>query len=588
MRARTPLTEETVAERAGIDADTPQGDAAVRLLALQRHQSAEHARLLRELAPLWVAPEDGESAPDDREEADLVVAVALRTTTVRAGTLLRDAHLAVDELPRLFARLEAGDLPVEWHQRILRSVRELTPAQRFELDTRVAAWDLASIPVQRFRRELRLLIAWLHQAGQNAPRPEDLRDVALEGSPVDDGTATLRITGPVLLIAWLHQAGQNAPRPEDLRDVALEGSPVDDGTATLRITGPVPEILSLARRLDASARVVQDQQRRALADGAPIPFDPDGAAALNGAPLTLAALRYAILTGSVLETGGIEVPTERYRLNVTVPVMTLMGLSDAPGVVDGTVPVPAPMARMIAAQEPFWYRVLTDPVTGSFIPAAASSYRPPAAMLEHLRMENPVCAVPGCTRPSTSRAEADHIQEYDHTDPTRGGPTCVSNLHLLCFTHHRLKTRGMIDPVRGPDGTTRWNIGTERDSRSRSPGSHRPRATASIPANRDLATPTLASALLDAWEQHHWEQEIKALMRNGASRSPGSHRPRATASIPANRDLATPTLASALLDAWEQHHWEQEIKALMRNGAFDEPDQLDHEDYLRRTAPPPF
>nr|WP_276545816.1 HNH endonuclease signature motif containing protein [Brachybacterium muris] len=495
VQARTPLTDETVAERAGVDADTPQGDAAVRLLALQRHQSAEHARLLRELAPLWVASEEGESAPDDREEADLVVAVALRTTTGRAGTLLRDAHLAIDELPRLFARLEAGDLPVEWHQRILRSVRELTPAQRSELDTRVAAWDLASIPVQRFRRELRLLIA------------------------------------------WLHQAGQNAPRPEDLRDVALEGSPVDDGTATLRITGPVPEILSLARRLDASARAVQDQQRRALADGAPIPFDPDGAATLNGSPLTLAALRYAILTGSVLETGGIEVPTDRFRLNVTVPVMTLMGFSDAPGVVDGTVPVPASMARMIAAREPFWYRVLTDPVTGTFIPAAASSYRPPTAMLEHLRMENPVCAVPGCTRPSTSRAEADHIQEYDHTDPASGGPTCVSNLHLLCFTHHRLKTRGMIDPVRGPDGTTRWNIGTERDSRSRSPGSHRPRATASIPANRDLATPTLASALLDAWEQHHWEQEIKALMRNGA---------------------------------------------------FDEPDELDHEDYLRRTAPPPF
>lgn len=495
VRARTPLTEETVAERAGIDADTPEGDAAVRLLALQRHQSAEHARLLRELAPLWVAPEDGESAPDDREEADLVVAIALRTTTGKAGTLLRDAHLALDELPQLFARLESGDLPVEWHQRILRSVRELTPAQRAELDTRVAAWDLASIPVERFRRELRLLIA------------------------------------------WLHQAGQTTPRPEDLRDVALEGALVDDGTASLRITGPVPEILSLARRLDASARAVQDQQRRALAEGAPIPFDPDGAAALAGAPLTLAALRYAILTGSVLETGGIEVPTERFRLNVTVPVMTLMGLSDAPGVVDGTVPVPASMARMIAAQEPFWYRVLTDPVTGSFIPAATTGYRPPAAMLEHLRMENPVCAVPGCTRASTSRAEADHIQEYDHTDPANGGPTCVSNLHLLCFTHHRLKTLGMIDPVRGPDGTTHWDIGTG---------------------------PT------------------------GRSRSPGSNRPRATASIPANRDLATPTLASALLDAWEQYQWELEIKALMRNGAFDEPDELDHEEYLRCTAPPPF
>ncbi|MCT1775182.1 HNH endonuclease signature motif containing protein [Brachybacterium sp. p3-SID957] len=475
VRARHPLTPQSVAERGGAVPGTVEADTAVRLLALQREQSRERARMLRELAPLWIAPANDEEAADDRAESAVVAAVALRTTTSHASTLIREAHTAVHHLPALFARLEAGDLPVEWHQRILRTTREFTPAQLAEVDQRVSAWDLASIPVQRFRRELRVLVA------------------------------------------WLHHAGETTPRPQDQREVALEGSPVDDGTATVRITGPVPEILSLSRRLDASARAIQDQQRHALADGAPIPFDPDGQAAATGAPLTLAALRYLVLTRSVLETGGIEVPGERFRISVMVPVMTLMGHSDAPALIDGTIPIPASMARMIAADQPLWHRILTDPVTGAHIPATTTSYRPPASMLEQLRIQHPVCAVPGCIRPSTSRAEADHITEYDHTDPTAGGQTCLANLHLLCFTHHRLKTRGRIDPVRGPDGTTHWRIGATTTGTSTTTGAStgRPRATASIPANRDLTTPLLAQALHDAWSQYQWGLELTALDRNG-------------------------------------------------------------------------
>lgn len=459
VTARQPLTTDSLADRLGIDPDSAQASAAGRLIAQERRRSVEHARLLREIAPMWTEPEPGEP-PGEREEAGLLVGIALRTTTDKASSLLRAARTAVDQLPRLLARLESGDLPVEWFDRILRTVRDFTPQQKAQVDARVSEWDLASIPVARFRRELRLLAA------------------------------------------WLVREGEGVARPQDLRDVALERSPIDDGTACLRITGPVPEILALARRLDNGARAVQNAQRKALAAGAPIPFDIDGAADESGSPLSLAQLRYAILTRSVLDTGGVEVPAPRFRMQVTVPFLTLLGHSDTPAVLDGLTPIPAEMARRLAAGEPVWHRILTDPVDGRYLPIEATTYRPATGMLEHLRLQHPVCAVPGCTRPTLDASEADHIQEYDHADPENGGATCVENLHLLCFTHHRLKTEGLIDPVRGPDGTTHWEL---RGSGLR----------VSICPNRDLLTPVMAQALQESWEAYRTDLQMAAALRSG-------------------------------------------------------------------------
>lgn len=464
VHAREPLTVHSLADRVGLDADSAELSTAERLIARERRGSREHAQLLREIAALWVESDD-DVRPDDREQADLLVGIALRTTTSKAGTLLRDAHIALHELPRVFARLESGDLPVEWFERVLRTVREFTPTQRTQVDEQVAEWDLASIPVARFRRELRLLAA------------------------------------------WLVREGEGVPRPEDLRDVSLERSMVDDGTACLRITGPVPEIHALTQRLDAGARAVQNAQRHALADGAPIPFDIDGEAARTGRPMSLADLRYAIMTRSVLETGGIEAPAPRFRMNVTVPVMTLLGKSEAPAQLDGITPIPAAMARILAGDEPVWYRVLTDPISGEFLPAEATPYRPAKGMLEHLRLKDPVCAVPGCTRTTRDVSEADHIQEYNHTNPANGGPTTVENLHLLCFTHHRLKTDGLIDPVRTADGETHWALRGSRVRVSASP-------------NRDLLTPVMADALQQSWEEYRTDLEMAALIRLGVLDEP--------------------------------------------------------------------
>src|SRR5699024_6459936 len=124
-------------------------------------------------------------------------------------------------------------LPVHWFEWLIRSVLRLTSLQRRQVDERVAAWQLEAIDVERFYRELRTLVDWF-------------------------GRATVQ------------------ERPQEQRSVFIQPSPDGDGTACVTIRGPIPEIIAFGRRLDAAARAVQDTQRRALADGTPIPFDLDG------------------------------------------------------------------------------------------------------------------------------------------------------------------------------------------------------------------------------------------------------------------------------------------------------------------------
>ena len=237
----------------------------------------------------------------------------------------------------------------------------------------------------------------------------------------------------------------------------------------LQIVGPIPEIIHRWKSLDESARAVQAAQRGALRDGTPIPHDPDGTVQETGRALPLSRLRFMLLTGAELDVDGVEVPAERFRLNVTVPVLTLLGASDEPGTLDGVTPLPPTMARSLAGSSTVWHRILTDASCGAFLPLPAERVRPTPAMLEHLRLRNGQCAVPGCTRPVSWASECDHIEECLRGTPDAGGPTRIENLHLLCWQHHLDKTNGLLDPVRlrtspTEPGRTRWMIGPHGDA----------------------------------------------------------------------------------------------------------------------------
>lgn len=463
--------------------DDPQLSEELQVLwDLTAEESRLAAARMERLARLWVDTNPDDYHPDDDVDiAALQAAAAQRSTVGVAQREVGDAHTAVVDLPRIFARLASGELPLAWMQRVLRVARSLSPQQLAELDEVVSGWDL-HITCERFRRDLRHLAALLRS---RSTQPE-------------------------------HEV------PEALRRV--EVFPTDaEGMACLQVHGPAPEIIALGKRLDSAARAVQAAQRRALDQASPvvsempvIPFD-DGTVRERGRAMPLARLRYSILTDSILDTGAVQVPTERFRINVTVPAMTLLGASEAPATLDGTVPLPAPLARHLAGGEDTWYRVLTDPSSGAFLPLPAQRYVPTAAMREHLRLRTSTCAVPGCTRSSSWASECDHIQEYNHHHPESGGLTDVENLHLLCWQHHQLKTNQRIDPERLPrppgelgPGTTRWRFsdGTIVDARD----------------DVDLMTPVVIHDLMEHWREHTICERQRAAQAT-AGNAPGDTHP---------------------------------------------------------------
>lgn len=472
LGSRRPLTRDTLPAEAFVEELSVEAEQLQSLWDVGLAESRQFAAKLRHASRHWPADDID---PTLRDEADLMVAQALRCSTTHASRLLEDAHTAVTHLPRLLDRLEAGELPSRWFTFVLRRSKGLREPALRELDESVAGW-LLTVDEDRFRRELGALVRWLRDEQEAAQRS----------------------------------------RPERSVDIL---PPDEDGTACLQVTGPAPEILALGRRLDSAARAVQRAQRQALERGGEIPFD-DGSVAKTGRPLSLAALRYQVLTGSVLETGTVEVPRERFRITVTVPALSLLGVVDAPGMLDGIHPIPAEMARELAGQDSTWYRVLTDPVSGAFLPLPADRYTARPDMLEHLRLRNPTCAVPGCTRPTSFASEMDHIQEFDHRDPASGGPTSIENTHLLCWVHHKLKTAGLIDPVRkracapaagldkgiDPGTDNQTTAGSSRQSGTTyQPGgtawSIRGRPPIEAIDDTDMITPWVVSAFTRMWDE---------------------------------------------------------------------------------------
>ena len=464
VRARRVLSDQYVLEEV-----EPGSIEAARVLSLHQTMKTRarlYAHQLRQLSVFFREDPAVRGVVDEADVTALKIATGLRCSYFQARAQVIDAHTAVEWMPLTFEHLRVGDLPEAWHHSLLRHVRRLDEDQTRFVDAHMAGVELPSVSKTTFDKQVTLAVA-LATAGTVPTPPAQSRDVEL----VDVNTET--------------------------------------GTASLYVTGPIPEIQALAHRLDVAARTVQKAQRAGLEDGAegPLPFDIDENLHERGRALSLRTLRYAILVHSVIDIDPVQETASAYKILVTVPATTLLGVEDGPAMLEGTTPIPAKQARQLAAGESTWQRILTDPITGAHLPVTAETYHPTAQMRLQLRLRHPVCAVPGCARATVIAAEDDHIIEYDHDHPGKGGQTSLWNLHRLCWLHHQHKTAGLIDPDRddaddpstgdgsttaGPVATS-WTIDETVRTRTRE--------------HTDLLTPHTVDALELAWRIHQRAHE---------------------------------------------------------------------------------
>jgi len=140
-------------------------------------------------------------------------------------------------------------------------------------------------------------------------------------------------------------------------------------------------------------------------------------------------------------------------VSVIVPITMLLGLDEQPGELLGHGPIPAGLAREIAA-EGTWRRLLTDPVSGTLLDYGRTTYTPPAGLADFVRARDLHCRFPICGQRAATA-------DLDHTVPYPDGETSEHNLHASCRHHHRLKTHTTSwDIDQHPDGRITWTTPT--------------------------------------------------------------------------------------------------------------------------------
>ena len=256
-------------------------------------------------------------------------------------------------------------------------------------------------------------------------------------------------------------------------------------------------------------------------------------------------------TETVLEhaTPGTE-ETDRYRVQVslpdqatvlrkhatvvvTVPATTLLGLDNRPGMI-ADCPIPADMARTIAAGSTVWYRILTDPSTGRVLDHVAHKYEPDRATRMSVMSKWQTCTAPGCSRPAR-HCDIDHGIPFNHEHPEQGGRTEPLNLHPLCRRHHQAKTEGHLRMRRVTGDEIEWILPLGETSTTTAPAlddggvltemsaGENSRAPSEVtvadtpaqseePTNRDVLTPD--EALARVWaeilaEQKRWDERVE-------------------------------------------------------------------------------
>jgi hypothetical protein len=206
----------------------------------------------------------------------------------------------------------------------------------------------------------------------------------------------------------------------------------DDGMSWLGVHLPAPDAEAAWQRIDGIAR-----QLATCADES----------------RTLDQIR-ADAMADIL-TGKNDPATEpRVTVGVLVPVLTLLGVDDAPATLEGRIPIDPETARRLAVKAPSFHRILTHPISSAVLDVDRTSYRPPADMARLLALRDVTCRHPGCGRPA-KRCDIDHTIDW-----AQGGTTSVRNLAHLSRRHHTLKHRTRWTVEQRPDGVIRWTSPT--------------------------------------------------------------------------------------------------------------------------------
>ncbi|MEC5177904.1 hypothetical protein RCH16_002930 [Cryobacterium sp. MP_M5] len=329
-----------------------------------------------------------------QRELSSELAATLRIPERTAETLLAESQALAEDLPGTRAALAEGRISYRHAQAIVQQSWSIP-------EEGLAAFEQALLPaaeqltVAKLKHKARLLRERLHPETITARHTESIAKRTSSVEAGADGMATLFLTtGAELVQAIFHRATDLA--------ASLQG-PGEERTLTQIRTDVLSDLL------------------------------------IHG------------VTPTGVGTG------VKATVQVTVPVLTLLGHSEEPGYLEGYGPIDPETARDLASRAPSFTRLLTHPETGVILSVGRDRYKTPKAMRRFLRLRDETCRFPGCNRPARG-AELDHSHDWGLL-----GETAHDNLAHLCKPNHALKTQTRWTVTQKPGGILTWTSPTGRD-----------------------------------------------------------------------------------------------------------------------------
>jgi hypothetical protein len=379
-------------------------DRQVASLHARRAIAVERARRISVSASQAATPSAGQHAWSTAEAARRVVvadlACELNVPENTAMLLITDSQLLVEDLPVTLGALADGDISWQHAHVVADQASSLPVSSRAAFEQKVLPFAVTHT-ASRFQRYARIQRERMH--------PQTIEE--------------------------RHETAV------DKRSISI--APGADGMAWLTAHLPAPTAHAIFDRLTDAA----EQARR---EGDDRTVEQLRADAFAGGLLGSTFSTYS--ASEVLGTPDLctILATIRPNVQVTVPILTLLGEEDEPAMLEGFGPIDSETASLLASNAPNFIRLLTHPETGAVLSVGREHYTIPADLRRWLQVRDGTCRFPGCGR-AARRCDVDHTNEWQH-----GGETAHNNLAHLCRKHHRLKSLTDWKVEQIGDGVLRW------------------------------------------------------------------------------------------------------------------------------------
>jgi hypothetical protein len=361
----------------------------------------------------------GPGAPVVAEFSIGEIAAARGSSFDAARRLVGDAVELRYRLPRVHARVVAGEVDVWRGRRIAQATRTLTFEAAGFVDRHIAyvAGKATGPEVDRLVAEAAARFdpetteAERHAADGDRYLAIDLGDVAYADPLTGTLRGTVNVHGSLDLADALDLERTVAHVARQLGDLGC------DPDLDVRRSMALGEI---ARRCDGVTTLEYD------AGEAPNGDQPPTVQRARREVVLFVHLDQAAITGTLKGIGpGIDACTGMTGID--------LARLDTPGLPRGAVTVEQVQTWCGSPDTHVTVKPIIDLTTDD----AVNGYTPPARIAEHVRARWPRCVFPYCTR-SSRTADLDHCDAYAQLGPP--GQTSTRNLFPLCRRHHRMKT----------------------------------------------------------------------------------------------------------------------------------------------------